>query len=58
MSTPVIVDEVDGGPAAETFPRTGPLAVDWIAEVPEAVLMRIPPAVSYTHLTLPTIYSV
>ena len=43
MSTPVIVDEVDGGPAAETFPRTGPLAVDWIAEVPEAVLMRIPP---------------
>lgn len=43
MSTPVIVDEVDGGPAVETFPRTGPLAVDWIAEVPEAVLMRIPP---------------
>lgn len=44
MSIPVIVDEVDGGPAAKTFPRTGPLVVDWIAEVPEAVVMRIPPA--------------
>lgn len=44
MSIPVIVDEVDGGPATKTFPRTGPLVVDWIAEVPEAVVMRIPPA--------------
>lgn len=43
MSTPDIVAEVDGGPAAETFPRTGPLVVDWIAEVPGAVVMRIPP---------------
>lgn len=35
--------ELDGGPEARTFPRTGPLAVDWIAEVPDAVVLLLPP---------------
>lgn len=44
MTGPTIVAEVDGGPAPHTWPRTGPLAIDWIAEVPDAVVMRTPPA--------------
>ena len=40
---PATVTELDGGPEARTFPRTGPLAVDWIAEVPDAVVLLLPP---------------
>ena len=43
MTTPTIVAEVDGGPAVRTFPRTGPAAIDWIAERPDAVVLRLPP---------------
>ncbi|MFC6704564.1 AMP-dependent synthetase/ligase [Flexivirga alba] len=40
---PATVTELDGGPEARTFPRTGPLSVDWIAEVPDAVVLLLPP---------------
>ena len=35
-----------------------PPAVRWLQSMVEPVLSRIRKAVSYTHLTLPTIYSV
>lgn len=35
--------ELDGGPEAQSFPRTGPLAVDWVAEEPDAVVLLLPP---------------
>lgn len=43
MSAPTIVAELDGGPERNTFPRTAPRAIDWIAEVPEPVVMLLPP---------------
>lgn len=43
MFRPATVTELDGGPEVRTFPRTGPLAVDCIAEAPDAVVLRLPP---------------
>lgn len=43
MFKPATATELDGGPEVRTFPRTGPLAVDWIAEVPDAVVLLLPP---------------
>lgn len=43
MFKPATVTELDGGPEARTFPRTGPRAVDWMAEVPDAVVLLLPP---------------
>lgn len=43
MFKPATVTELDGGPEAQNVPRTGPLAVDWIAEEPEAVVLLLPP---------------
>lgn len=43
MFKPATVTELDGGPEVHTFPRTAPLAVDWIAEEPDAVVLLVPP---------------
>ncbi|WP_446665804.1 AMP-dependent synthetase/ligase [Flexivirga sp. B27] len=35
--------ELDGGPEARNFPRTGPLAIDFVAEEPDTIVLLLPP---------------